>query len=260
MHRDCHKLQFLWLCVAVTDSFALTIFANVCRREETMLSFTFLFIKLCLHWWFFKVITPTTAIRDSHYCTFLATLGGTTWIGSFLFLGCMHRYCRKLQSLWLCVAVTDSFALTIFANVCRREETMLSFSFLFIKLYLHWWFFKAITPTTAIRDSHYCTFLATLGGTTQIGSFLFLGCMHRDCRKLQSLWLCVAVTDSFALTIFANVCRREETAEFCILFIKLCLHWWFFKAITPTTAIRDSHYCTFLATLGGTTQIRSFLF
>ncbi len=91
--------------------------------------------------------------------------------------------------------------------------------------------------------------LATLGGITQIRSFLFLSCCPRRPRQVLKWLSRVAVADGFA-----NKCCQ------CKLSIKLCLHW---KNLVQNCQ-RQWHATLpsllALATLGSMTQKGSFLF
>ncbi len=66
----------------------------------------------------------------------------------------------------------------------KRMGKMLS-----IKVHVLWLCFKAIMPAAATHDSHsvYAIVLGldTLGGTTEIGSFLFLSCRPRWPRQVR---------------------------------------------------------------------------
>jgi hypothetical protein len=106
----------------------------------------------------------------------------------FLFLARRPRRSRQIQYWRLCVAVTDGFA----HKLCQcKPFSMAAASKLTTS--------NQRRPYTSIHMADTIVLaLATLGGTTQIGSFLFLTRHPSQPRQIQYWRLCVAVTDSFA--------------------------------------------------------------
>ncbi len=124
--------------------------------------------------------------------------------------------------------------------------------------------FKAITKVTMTCDSHYiCAILlalATLGGATQIGSFLFSVAPPKVAKAssavtvtYRNFFICLCCCVSLLLKVFA------KNLFHCKGSIRLIYIDDVFKAITLVTMTCDSHYVyaivLALAILGGATEI-----